>query len=118
VNSGWYSGLVVRMGWWRRIAALGGLALLVALAGCEADSTATAVPVGAPTPTPVPVAPADTPTEPALTPTETSAAVPTVQAELYDHAPDYRWIAGQLRQDGGCWIVTYVSPLVDIPPDQ
>jgi hypothetical protein len=44
--------------------------------------------------------------------------VPTVQAELYDHAPDYSWVAGQLRQDGACWIVTYVSPLVDIPPDQ
>ena len=109
---------MVRTGWWRRIAALGGLAVLVALAGCGADSTATAVPGGEPTATPVPVAPADTPTVPAAAPTETSAAVPTVQAELYDHAPDYRWIAGQLRQDGGCWIVTYVSPLVDIPPDQ
>ena len=36
----------------------------------------------------------------------------------YGHAPDYIWVAGQLKQQGSCWIVTYVSPLVDIPADQ
>ncbi len=36
----------------------------------------------------------------------------------YGHAPDYIWIAGQLKQQGSCWVVTYVSPLVDIATDQ
>ena len=93
---------------------LGVLALV--LAGCGAESTATAVPPGEPTATSAP-APAATPTEAAV-PLATPAAGPTVAAELYDHAPDYRWIAGSLRQEGECWIVSYVSPLVSTPPDQ
>ncbi len=36
----------------------------------------------------------------------------------YGHAQDYSWIAGQLKQQGSCWVMTYVSPLVDIPADQ
>ena len=50
---------------------------------------------------------------PSATPTVT-----TPSAKLYDHAADYSWVAGQLRQEGSCWIVTYVSPLVDIAADQ
>ncbi len=36
----------------------------------------------------------------------------------YGHAQDYSWLAGQLKQQGSCWVVTYVSPLVDILADQ
>lgn len=39
-------------------------------------------------------------------------------AKPYDHAADYSWVAGQLRQEGSCWIVTYVSPLVEIAADR
>lgn len=45
--------------------------------------------------------------------TDTGATYPD-----YGRAPDYTWVAGQLKQEGSCWIVTYVSPLVDIPADQ
>jgi hypothetical protein len=88
--------------------------LALGLAGCGAESTATAVPSGEPTATTVPAPVAETPTEPAAP----STPLPTVQAELYDHAPDYSWIAGPLRQEGDCWIVSYVSPLVGTAPDQ
>ena len=91
------------------------LALALVLAGCGAENTATAVPPGEPTATTVPAPVAETPTEPAASP---ATPLPTVQAELYDHAPDYSWIAGSLRQEGECWIVSYVSPLVGTAPDQ
>jgi hypothetical protein len=38
--------------------------------------------------------------------------------QLYGHAQDYSWVAGQLKQQGSCWVVIYVSPLVDIPADK
>jgi hypothetical protein len=87
--------------------------LALGLVGCGTESTATAVPSAEPAATTLP--PAETPTEPAAS---TATPLPTVQAELYDHAPDYRWIAGSLRQEGECWIVSYVSPLVSTAPDQ
>ncbi len=36
----------------------------------------------------------------------------------YGRAENYTWVADQLKQDGSCWIVTYVSPLVKSRPDQ
>jgi hypothetical protein len=87
--------------------------LALGLEGIGTERTATAVPSAEPAATTLP--PAETPTEPAAS---TATPLPTVQAELYDHAPDYRWIAGSLRQEGECWIVSYVSPLVSTAPDQ
>ncbi|MDQ6695389.1 MAG: hypothetical protein M3014_13400 [Chloroflexota bacterium] len=54
-------------------------------------------------------------------PTPAASATPTGQPATYPqygHASDYSWLAGQLSQEGSCWVVTYVSPLVDIPADQ
>lgn len=93
-----------------------GMLLALGLAGCDAGGAATAVPPISP-PTEIPVPVADTPTTAAVPPAATPAG-PGIVAELYDHAPDYSWIAGQLRQDGNCWVISYVSPLVDTPPDQ
>jgi hypothetical protein len=93
------------------------LPLLLLAAGCGAATPAT--------PTVPPATPAPTETAPGAAPTPTGAAgQPTqppgapVTAKQYDHAPDYSWVAGQLKQEGSCWVVTYVSPLVDIAPDQ
>lgn len=36
----------------------------------------------------------------------------------YGHAQDYSRLVGQLKQQGSCWVVTYVSPLLDIAADQ
>jgi hypothetical protein len=36
----------------------------------------------------------------------------------YSHADDYSWLAGQLKQQGSCWVLTYVSPLVMVLPDK
>jgi hypothetical protein len=90
--------------------------LLLGLAGCDAGGAATAVPPTEP-PTAI-IAPtvADTPTAPGAA--EATPGGPAIDAQLYDYAPDYRWIAGQLRQEGACWIVTYISPLTAHAPDQ
>jgi hypothetical protein len=97
----------------RGIMGLGVLTWL--LAGCGADGTATAVPPPA-TETAAPAPPA-APTNTARPP-EATPAPPAVKPELYDHAPDYSWIAGQVRQEGDCWIVAYVSPLTLGAPDE
>jgi hypothetical protein len=52
---------------------------------------------------------------------EVGSSTPSIgpaSAKAYDHAADYSWVAGQLRQEGSCWIVTYVSPLVEIAADK
>jgi hypothetical protein len=36
----------------------------------------------------------------------------------YSHADDYSWLAGQLKQQGSCWVLTYVSPLMAVMPDK
>src|SRR5438067_1352273 len=55
------------------------------------------------------------PTVPSVAPTNTALGA---KYPAYGHAPDYTWVAGQLKMEGTCWIVTYVSPLVDIAADQ
>jgi hypothetical protein len=79
---------------------------MVLLMVCDVGGAATAVP---PTDTPAPAPVADTPT---------GAAEPGIVADFYDQAPDYSWVAGQLRQEGDCWIVTYVSLALAHAPDQ
>lgn len=59
---------------------------------------------------------ASTPGIPTVTATATNGGNTSYPA--YGHAPDYSWISGQLKQQGSCWIVVYVSPLSSIPPDQ
>src|SRR5947208_193630 len=80
------------------------LALLAALllAGCGGTSDSS---LGVPTPQPTA---ATMPTESA-----TAATYPS-----YGHADDYSWVAGQLSQQGSCWILTYISPLSKVKPDQ
>jgi hypothetical protein len=102
-------------------AALVLLALLVALsiAGCGGAPTATPA-----APTAITVPGATEQASPALTGTPvaatTAAATPNSGATYpnYGRAADYSWVAGQLKQDGSCWIITYVSPLVQVAADQ
>jgi hypothetical protein len=93
------------------------LPLLLLAAGCGAATPATPT-VPAATPAPTETAPAAAPTATGATGQPTQPPGAPVTAKQYDHAPDYSWVAGQLKQEGSCWIVTYVSPLVDIAPDQ
>src|SRR5690349_14672972 len=101
----------------RYLTCLAFLPILLLAAGCGAATPATPT---APAPIPAPIF-----TTPAAAPTATTAAAQATQpsggpatAKQYDHAPDYSWLAGQLKQDGACWTVTYVSPLIDAAPDQ
>src|SRR5438270_2467571 len=94
------------------------LPLLLVVAGCGAATEGT--PSGAvetPAPTQAAPATATAPPETASIPTTPMPAAP-VTKQTYDHAADYSWLAGQLKQEGSCWVVTYISPLVDIQPDQ
>jgi hypothetical protein len=90
--------------------AVGGLLpLLLVLAGCSVQG-----PVASPVPTDtVPPAATATPATPV-----TPAATPGGTVPAYAHAPDYSSLAGQVKQQGTCWVITYVSPLVDIAADQ
>lgn len=124
MNLSRYACLPFVQGSLRWAAGLGALLVMMLMVGCGA-APATAVPAAEPTATTAP-APADTATTapaPADTPTTaagvaTTPAAPAPPAELYDHAPDYSFIAGQLRQEGTCWIVTYVSLATAHAPDQ
>ncbi len=128
MNSSRYVSLFFVQGLLRWATGLCALAVVLVLVGCVARGAAspTAVPASEPTATAA-LAPADTPTPapaPADTATtapasaDTTPAPPAIIAELYDHAPDYSFIAGQLRQEGTCWIVAYVSLATAHAPDQ
>jgi hypothetical protein len=82
------------------------LPLLLVLAGCSVQG-----PVASPVPT-------DTMPAAATATTATSDATPGGTVPAYAHAPDYSLLAGQVKQQGACWVITYVSPLVDIAADQ
>jgi hypothetical protein len=102
------------------------LPLVLLLAGCGAEPGGT--PTNGPIPTPAPsdvtpvapTLPALTDATPALTPAPalTDATPAAIAGNQYAYAPDYAWIAGQVRQEGECWIVTYISPMVDRAPDE
>jgi len=97
------------------------LALLVALSIAGCGGTPTATPAA---PTAITVPGATEQASPALAGTPvaamTAAATPNVGSTYpnYGRAADYSWVAGQLKQDGSCWIITYVSPLVQVAADK
>jgi hypothetical protein len=102
-------------------ALVGLAALLLSVSGCGIEST-TAPPVSATATVSAP-GPADrTPVSTAVAPgpTDSTPTVPGPPAlgTLYDYAPDYSWLAGQIREEAGCWIVTYVPPESDRAADQ
>jgi hypothetical protein len=118
----------------RRLRGLALLPLLLLAAGCGGAADATPTPAALPVAT-IPAtdtamsAPATATTAPAE-PTATAsplAAAPKVTdtpgageppPPLYAHSDDYTMLAGQLQQKGACWVITYVSPLVDIVADK
>jgi hypothetical protein len=116
---------------WRGLALL---PLLLLAAGCggaaDATSTPATLPVAtvaaadtatsAPAPaTAAPAAATETATPLAAAPKVTdTAGVGEPPPPLYAHSDNYSMLAGQLQQKGACWVITYVSPLVDIVADK
>ncbi len=97
------------------------LPLLLLLAACGATPTATPLPA-LPTATAPPPPPASaTPAAPAATAAATTAATPggvPTSVPAYFHTPDYHLIAGQVHRQVSCWVVTYVSPAVQVAADK
>ncbi len=97
------------------------LVSLPVLASCGTPGATTGTPpAGATTPlsSPAQTVLAVSTTEPTVLTAITAEPTIATVSGPYDRAEDYSWIAGQLKQQGSCWVVLYVSPLSKSRPDQ